>query len=351
MIKKSLLLFLLCLTLSFNAGCVLRNTGPNEVGVCTKKIAIIGQRGVEQKVYLPGRTFFILPILNDWHTYDTKIQNMEMTIKMNQGDVKGEDDLKFKTIDGNDISLDVVISYRIIPDKAPYILEYVAKNNKELRSKIVRVVTRSRTRDLFGELKTEDFYKAENRALKAEKAKEVLNKILNEYGVVVENVLTKDYRFNSAYQQAIEDKKIAEQRAEQNKSAAKAKEEEYKRRLEEAKGEYNKMKADADGEYERAKIEALAYYAQQANLAKAIETEAVADAKGIKEMNKALAQKGGKVMVKLKIAEALKNKKIYLLPNSANGINLKTLDMNSFLQLEGLNKVSKQRASTKAVAK
>ena len=31
-----------------------------------------------------------------------------------------------KTIDGNDISLDVIIAYRIDPQKAPYILQYVA---------------------------------------------------------------------------------------------------------------------------------------------------------------------------------------------------------------------------------
>ena len=36
-------------------------------------------------------------------------------------------------------------------------------------------------------------------------------------GVIIEKVLTKDYRFNTAYQKAIEDKKVEEQRGEGKK--------------------------------------------------------------------------------------------------------------------------------------
>ena len=39
------------------------------------------------------------------------------------------------------------------------------------------------------------------------------------WGIVVEKVLTKDYRFNQEYQKAIEDKKVADQQVQKNKSA------------------------------------------------------------------------------------------------------------------------------------
>ena len=55
---------------------------------------------------------------------------------------------------------------------------------------------------------------ANKRADKAEAAKNVLNKILNPHGVIVESILPKDYRFKDAYQRAIEDKKIADQMVE-----------------------------------------------------------------------------------------------------------------------------------------
>ena len=102
----------------------------------------------------------------------------------------------FKTVDGNDIALDVIIAYRVDPPKAVDILVRVAQSNGELEEKLIRPVSRNITRELFGELKTEDFYVAKKRAEKAEAAKAALNKVLNSYGIIVESVLPKDYRFN-----------------------------------------------------------------------------------------------------------------------------------------------------------
>jgi len=58
-----------------------------------------------------------------------------MTTIPNAGDKQYHDDLLFKTIDGNDIGLDVIISYRIDPQKAPFIVQYVAVDDFELKDK------------------------------------------------------------------------------------------------------------------------------------------------------------------------------------------------------------------------
>jgi len=341
-------LLLILLIPLLTTGCIMHRTNSTEIGVRTRKIGLFAPVGVEEKIYPSGATYFFLPFINDWHTFDKTLQNLEMTYAAERGDRFGRDDLRFKTIDGNDISLDVIISYRIIVKKAPYILANVASSDQELRQKIVRTVTRSRPRDIFGELETESFYKSEMRAAKAELAKEALNKILNPYGVEIERVLTKDYRFNEAYQKAIEDKKIADQKTEQNKSEAKAKEEEYLRKLEEIKGDVNKMVANIDGEYEKAIIEADAYYEKQKDIAKAIKAEGAADAIAIRKMNEALAEEGGAVMVKLKIADALKGKRFILLPTSSgSGITMKTLDLNQLLNIKGLEKLSSPAGSKK----
>ncbi|MBI3302151.1 MAG: prohibitin family protein [Deltaproteobacteria bacterium] len=274
-------------------------TGPTEVGVRTVKWGLLRARGVEERVYEPGAVYFFPAVINGWKTFDTRLQNLEMTF----------DDF-------------------------------------ELKDKVVRTIARSRPRDVFGELKTEEFYISERRDEKAEKAKEVLNSLLNPYGVIVERVSTKDYRFNPAYQKAIEDKKVADQLAEKNKSATKAAEEEYRRKLEEAKGEVNKMVAEVDGRFRQAQIEADAYYEQQGHIAEAIETEGVAEAKGITEMNKALQGSGGEVMVKLKLAEALEGKKIVLLPLSGQGMDIKTTDINKLLELYGLKTLTRPKAAS-----
>jgi regulator of protease activity HflC (stomatin/prohibitin superfamily) len=336
-------MLLLCGSLLFIQGCVLRTTGDTEVGVRTRKLALINPIGVEEKAYAPGSTYFFLPYINDWNTFDIKDQNLEMTFTLKRGDRDERDDLLFKTIDGNDISLDVIITYQIDPEKAPYILQYVAPDNQSLQEKIVRTVARSKPRDVFGELKTEEFYVTDQRDTQSDRAKEALQEILGPMGVIVKTVLTRDYRFNADYQQAIEDRKIADQQAEKNKSAQRAAWEEYKRKLEEARGEVNKIVADADGDFQMAKIEADAYHEKQKRIAEAIKTEAVTEAKGIREMNDAMNRAGGETLVKLKVAESLQGKKIILLPMSEGGMNLKTTDMNQLIQMLGVKSLAPQK--------
>jgi len=163
-----------------------------------------------------------------------------MSYDAKTGDLNERDDLLFKTIDGNDISLDIVIQYQIDASKAPHILQYVGANDRELKS-FIRSFARSIPRDIFGELTTEEFYEQAKRQEKGQKVKRILNQILLPYGVIVHNVLSKDYRFNPAYQQAIEDKKVADQLVEKNRSAKRATVEEYLKKREKALGEVNKI--------------------------------------------------------------------------------------------------------------
>jgi len=315
-------------------------TGPTEIGVRTVKWSPFTARGVVNEVFAPGGTYFFPALLNDWHTFDTKLQNVEMTFDPNRGDRQHRDDLLFKTTDGNDISLDVIVSYRIDPEKAPTIVQYVGTNDFELKDKLVRTIARSKPRDVFGELTTEEFYVSDKREEKAERVKAELNEFMNPYGIIVERVSTKDYRFNPAYQQAIEDKKVADQVAGQNRSSTKAAQEEYLKKLEEAKGEVNKMVAETDGRFKQAQIEGDAYYEQQQRIASAIEAEGTAEAKGITEMNKALTGSGGEVMVKLKLAEALAGKRILLLPVAGGGLDIKTTNVNKLLETYGAQKLA-----------
>jgi regulator of protease activity HflC (stomatin/prohibitin superfamily) len=338
---KRAVVFLIMMTMLLAVtGCMPHTTGETEVGVRTRKLSFFGAKGVEDRVYAQGATYFFLPFINDWHLFDTKLQNLEMTFSTASGDRRTRDDLLFKTIDGNDISLDVIIAYRIDASKAPYILQYVAQDDVTLRETIVRTVARSKPRDIFGELKTEAFYVAESREAQSDKAKAALDRILGPMGIVIEKVLTNDYRFNDEYTKAIEDKKVADQQVEKNKSAQHAALEEYKRKLEEARGEVNKMVADADGQYLKDKIEADVYREQQQLLARAIEAEGIAEARGILEMNNALAGSGGETIVKLKIAEALEGKRIILLPVSEGGMNLKTTDINRLIETLGVKSLS-----------
>ncbi len=107
-------------------------------------------------------------------------------------------------------------------------------------------------------------------------------------------------------------------------------------------GFIDSVKGFMDGEFLQAKIKVDAYYKKQALIAKAIQSEGIANAKSIQEMNHAMESAGGEALVKLRIAEALQGKKIVLLPVSEGGMNLKTTDVNQLIEMMGVRKLAKQ---------
>ena len=316
----------------------IHSTGTTEVGVRTIKWSPFRKSGVENKVYQPGATYFFLPILNEWETFDGRLQIIEMTAGPDQGDKRGVDDLPFKTKDGNDIRIDVIFSYRVDPQRTPYIRQFVAKDMLELKEKVFRTVARSKPRDYLGEYSTEEFYHAENRNKAAEKAKQGLQEILSEYGIIVENVALMDYRFNADYQAVITNKKIADTRTKTLISEKDSTVEMNKKLLQDALGEVNKLVAQADGQYQEAVLGADAYYQQQTNLAAATVAEGEAEAASIRKMREAMMNEGGLIQVKMAIADSLRGKRIVMIPTgSANSFNLQTLDLNDILRQLGVS--------------
>lgn len=295
-------------------------TDSTEVGVRTVKW--LGARGVEDKVYQPGAAYFFLPIFNDWDTFDTRLQVMEM---------RGDSQLTIKTRDGNDLFVDMTFSYRIDPTKAPFIRQYVAANDAELREKVVATVTRSRTRDFLGALSTDDFTHTEARNTAVDGAKAGLQKILDEYGVILERVAVMDYRFDPDYLKVITEKKIAEARALEIRAQMEAQREANKRILNEAEGQVKAMLATMQGRYSNTVSAADAEYDQKQSLAEAILSEGTNQAQAIAKQREAMATAGSETQIQLAIATNLVGKRLIMIP-SGNSVNLQTLDLNKLIE-------------------
>ena len=315
----------------------IHSTGTTQVGVRTVKWSLFGKAGVENKVYQPGATYFFLPVFNEWETFDARLQVVEMTAAGTKSRPQTGDDIPFKTKDGNDIRIDVIFTYRVDPQQAPYIRQFVAKDMLELKEKVFRTVARSKPRDYLGEYSTEEFYHAENRNKAAENAKTGLQAILKEYGIIVENVALMDYRFSAEYQSIITNKKIADTKTKTLISEKDSTLELNKKLLQDAQGEVNKLMAQADGQFQEAVLSAEAYYQQQTNLAAATIAEGTAEAASIQKMREAMTSEGGMIQVKMAIADSLRGKRIVMIPTGgANALNLQTLDVNEILKQLGV---------------
>ncbi|MCB9639063.1 MAG: prohibitin family protein [Myxococcales bacterium] len=312
-------------------GC--ESTGPTEVGVRTIRVGFLSKRGVVKEVYAPGATYFMMPFVNDWHTFDTRLQNLEMVQSEKAGDQPYADDLSFKTRDGNDVSVDVTVAWRINPQKAPHLLEYIGTSLSEIKDRLIRPSCRSIVRDILNELSSEDFYVAATRRQKADRARDVLSSKLNPLGIVIEQVILREFRFNNQYQEIIRSRKLAEQQAEALKSEARAARERALRLLEQAQGTVRQRLAESRGKFAQTKYHADATFIRFEQEAKAMLAESHAQAQAIAERNKALAGSGGRTLVMLKLADALKGKKIFLIPtDSRSAIGLQTTNVNQLLQ-------------------
>lgn len=296
------------------------STDSSEVGVRTVKW--FGKRGVQKQVYQPGSAYFFLPILNDWDTFDTRLQVVEM---------KGPSQLVLKTRDGNDLFVDVTFSYHIEPQKAPYIRQYVAKSDLELREKVFKTVGRSRTRDFLGALSTDEFTHTEERNKAVDLAKAGLQAIFDDYGIVLERVAVMDYRFDPDYLKVITEKKVAEAKTLEVRAQIEAQREANKRMFNEAEGQVKSVIAAAVGRYSNTISSTDADFDQKKILAEAILTEGTNNAAGIVKQRESMASAGGEAQIQLALATNLLGKRIVMIP-SGNAINLQTLDLNKALE-------------------
>lgn len=323
-------------------GCLPHDTGSTEVGVRTAKIALIGDPGVVKEIYPSGGTYFFPPIVNDWHVFDIGVQNLAMTRDPQSGARTEDDSLSFKTHDGNDISVDVTVAWHIDGTRVPYILQFVGPDTEAVEERLVRPVVRTVLRDVLNELRSEQYYDASVRFQKAEKAREACNHYLNPEGVVIDNVLLGEHKFNPAYEQVIKDKTVAEQEAARLRSETEAAREQRRRELEVAKGEVSRDIEQARGDAAKKKLDADARYFERQREAEALLAEARSRTEGLKAQARAMAGTGGRNMVKIEVAEALTGKPILFLPSG--GTDLRTTNMNDLLTRYGLLAASGQGA-------
>jgi regulator of protease activity HflC (stomatin/prohibitin superfamily) len=324
--------------------CLPHSTDSTEVGIRTAKIGLLGPAGVVDEVYPSGGTYFFPPVINDWNVFDVGVQNLVMTRTAQSGDREGDDSLRFKTHDGNDISVDVTVTWHIEPAKVAYVLQFVGPDTLSVEERLVRPVVRTVLRDVLNELRSEQYYDAGVRFRKADQARDACNHYLDPEGVRIDQVSLGEHKFNPTYEGVIRDKTVAEQEAARLRSETEAAREQRRRELEVAKGEVNQAIEQARGEAQKTQLGADANYFEKQREAEALVAEARARTEGLKAQAKALGGAGGKNMVKIQVAEALKNKPILFLPSG--GTDLRTTNMNQLLESYGLMAASGFQAPT-----
>jgi regulator of protease activity HflC (stomatin/prohibitin superfamily) len=195
-----------------------------EVGV--KKLV-----GKVQKDVLTSGLHFINPLM-EIQKLDVKTQNYTMSGSHDEGTKVGDDAIRVLTADGLEVTMDLSVLYRVVPDAAPNLLQ---QTGADYEDKIVRPITRTRIRD------NSVYYDAV--ALYSTKRDEFQHRIFksieNDFkvrGLQLENLLIRNITLPQSVKTTIEQKINAEQDAQKMQFVLQKEKQEAERKRVEAQG-------------------------------------------------------------------------------------------------------------------
>ena len=241
---------------------------PTEVGVV---VSVISPGGVRPQPLRSG-LHLIVPVLENEVKYPIYWQTYTMSNKPDEGNKAGDDSIRARTSDGQEVRLDASIIFRINYEQAVTLhIDWQARYIEDL----VRPVVRGLVRTQVSQFQAREVNSSARRDLEA-----TLDRLLSEElaskGLTLDQFLLRDITFTDEYAAAIEQKQIAQEGMERTQHEA-----QQVRNL--AEGERDRLKTEAEGRKEKTIIEA------EGN-AKAILLQAEAQAQALKLIADSLRQ-------------------------------------------------------------
>lgn len=302
---------------------------PYEVAV--KQVILGGEKGIRQDVLGPG-LHWLTPGVERLHRFPSELQLLEMTDNpAESGDGANHRvvrAIKIQTSEGYTVSVDVTVLYRI---ENPYSVMTGIGPGRLYEDSAVIPRSEQVLRRVLGALDADDFYKGEKRDKAIEEARKQLTTELESKGIRITHVLVRQYRYDTRYQQAIEQRKIQDQTVFKNQAEAAAAQAEAEKDRIIAEGQATVKVELARGEAEVARLRSEAELYRRTKAAEGDLVVRLAKAKGIELENTALRGAGSENMVGLKMADALKGTNVIIVPTDGEG-GMNPLDLNQALQ-------------------
>lgn len=281
------------------------------------------------------------PFIQDIYILDKREQVLKMTsAEIDEKHPQGNP-LIVKSIDGGDVVLDLQIQFRLNPDFAVYVVQNTGVG-EIFKQKWIYDYTRTICYYCYGELTLGEFPVASLRDIKAQKAREEINKMLDPHGFFITSINLSDYRYYREYAEKIQERRLADKEVEEQKTRASAARENQRKvvmeetkklevevarfrgdcdkRIMDARGAAEAKKQDADAYLIRAKYDADAEFERLAKEAEAVLATVKTEAEGIKLLRNALEGDGGRNLVRLEYAKRLKQAIIRSTPIIRQGI-------------------------------
>ena len=178
----------------------------NERGV----VKTIRAGGVRSAALEPG-LHWILPVVEQVVTYSISNQTYTMSSVVLEGQVQGDDSIRARTKDGQEVIIDASVIYQIDPAKVVPLHIYW-QNRYE--NGIVRPEARGIIRDAVSQYGVEEVVSSK-RAEMVQIISENLSESMANNNLLLLDFVLRDIHFSEEYAAAVEQKQIAEQQAQQ----------------------------------------------------------------------------------------------------------------------------------------
>ena len=209
--------------------------------------------GVRPDPLGPG-LHWIIPVVEQVVTYSISNQTYTMSAVSGEGQVQGDDSIRARTKDGQEVIIDASVIYQIDPAKVVP-LHIVWQNRYE--DGIVRPEARGIIRDAISQYGVEEVVSTKRVEIVTIVTEE-LSKSLAENNLRLLDFVLRDIHFSEGYAAAVEQKQIAEQQAQQARLTVEQKKQEAEQARQVAQGQADATVIAAQGAAEAQIIQAEA---------------------------------------------------------------------------------------------
>src|SRR5215207_7603944 len=209
--------------------------------------------GVRSEALVPG-LHWIVPVVEQTVIYSISNQTYTMSAVSGEGQVVGDDSIRSRTKDGQEVIIDASVIYQIDPNKVVSL--HIDWQNR-YEDEFVRPEARGIIRDAISQYGVEEVVST--------KRVEIINIITDELGKSLSDnnlrlldFVLRDIHFSEGYATAVEQKQIAEQQAQQARLTVEQKKQEAEQARQVAQGQADATVIAAQGAAEAQIIQAEA---------------------------------------------------------------------------------------------
>jgi regulator of protease activity HflC (stomatin/prohibitin superfamily) len=216
-------------------------------------ISAFAAKGYREQALQPGLRW-IIPFAEQVRLYPISRQTYTMSSASGEGQIVGDDSIRARTNDGQEILIDASVIYSIDPNK---IIELHINWQNRYQDELVRPAARNTIRDAVSQYSVQEIVSTKRAEMEDLVTSELAKAFANNDLVLV-SFLLRDIHFSEEYAAAVEQKQIAEQQAQQAALVVEQKRQEAEQARQVAQGQADAAVIAAQGAAEARLIQAEA---------------------------------------------------------------------------------------------